>query len=129
MRDKVAKVVAQSRASFAASGEDRLGSDIDLFIVGLPDWKGLSREVAKHEGDLGREINAVVWTVDELQDPTPKQQRFLSGLMRKPKIWLVRDDDELERLRSTLGGKMVRKPSRPARARRSGRGAATARAR
>lgn len=112
-----------------ASGEDKLGSDIDLFIVGLPDWKGLSREITKHESDLGREINAVVWTVDELQDPTPKQQRFLSGLMRKPKIWLVGDDDELERLRSTLGRKMVRKPSRPNRARRSRRSSAAARSR
>src|SRR6266508_2313171 len=112
-----------------ASGEDKLGSDIDLFIVGSPDWTELSREVTRHEGDLGREINAVVWTVDELQDPTPKQQRFLNGLMRKPKIWLVGDDDELERLRSALGRKMVGKPSRAARARGSGRGAAAARTR
>jgi predicted nucleotidyltransferase len=112
-----------------ASGKDKLGSDIDLFIVGSPDWTDLSHEVTKHEGSLGREINTVVWTMDELQSPTPKQLRFLNGLMRKPRIWLVGDDDELERLRSTLGGKMVRKPSRPARARRSGRGAAAARAR
>jgi predicted nucleotidyltransferase len=112
-----------------ASGEDKLGSDIDLFIVGSPDWTELSRVVTKHEGGLGREVNSVVWTMDELQSPTPKQQSFLNSLIRKPRIWLVGDDDELERLRSTLGGKMVRKPSRPARAPRSGRGAAAARAR
>ena len=112
-----------------ASGEDKLGSDIDLFIVGSPDWTELSRAITKHEGGLAREINSVVWTIDELQSPTPRQQRFLNGLMRKPRIWLVGDDDELERLRSALGAKVVRKPSRPARPGRSGRATAPARAR
>jgi predicted nucleotidyltransferase len=112
-----------------ASGEDRLGSDVDLFIVGAPDWTELSRVVTKHEGDLGREINTVMWTVDELQKPTPKQLRFLSGLMRKPKIWLVGDEDELERLRSALGAKVVRKPSRASSPGRSRRRTAASRAR
>src|SRR6266550_3982180 len=112
-----------------ASGEDKLGSDIDLFIVGAPDWTELSHVVTKHEGGLAREINSVVWTIDELQSPTPKQQRFLNSLMRKPKIWLVGDDDELERLRSALGAKVVRKSTRPTRPRRSGRAASPARAR
>ncbi len=112
-----------------ASGKDRLGSDIDLFVVGSPDWAELSGEVAKRAARVGREINPVVWTADELQSQTPRQKRFLSGLMRKPKIWLVGDDDELERLRSTLGGKVVRKPSRPSGPPRSGRRAAAPRAR
>ncbi len=112
-----------------ASGRDRLGSDIDLFIVGSPDWNELSREVAKQEGGVGREINPVVWTVDELERPVPKQQRFLDGLMHRPKIWLVGDDDELEQLRTALGRKVVRKSTRPPSARRPGRGATPARAR
>lgn len=112
-----------------ASGQDTLGSDIDLFVVGSPDWTELSREVTKQESSLTREINVVVWSMDELGSPTPKQQRFLTGLLRKPRIWLVGDDDELERLRSTLGGKMVRKSSRPARARRPSSRAASARTR
>jgi predicted nucleotidyltransferase len=112
-----------------ASGEDKLGSDIDLFIVGSPEWTELSRVVAKQESDLTREINPVVWTVDDLQSPTPKQKRFLSGLMHKPKIWLVGDDDDLERVRSALGGKMGRKPSTPRRAGRSRRSPAASRAR
>lgn len=112
-----------------ASGEDKLGSDIDLFIVGSPSWTELSRELTRHETDLGREINPVVWTVDELHAPTPKQQRFSNGLMRKSRIWLVGDDDELERLRSAVGAKVVRKPPRSSRPRRSTRDAASARAR
>ena len=112
-----------------ASGQDRLGSDVDLFIVGSPDWNELSREVAKQQGSVGREINPVVWTVDELEEPTPKQRRFLNGLMQRPRIWLVGDDDELERLRTAVGRQVVRKSTRPPRARRPGRGATSARAR
>ncbi len=112
-----------------ASGEDALGSDVDLFIVGSPDWKELSRALDTQQTLVGREINPVVWTMEELERPTPKQQRFLNGLMRKPRIWLVGDDDELERSRSTLGRKVVRKPARPKRAGRSGRCATAARAR
>ncbi len=112
-----------------ASGKDRLGSDIDLFVVGSPDWVELSSEVTKQAASVGREINPVVWTADELQSLTPRQKRFLKGLMRMPRIWLVGDDDELERLSSTLDGKVVRKPSCPSGPPRSGRRAATRRTR
>src|SRR5256714_4699690 len=91
------------------SGQDELGSDVDLFIVGSPNWNELSRELTMHETRLGREINPVIWTVDELSGPTPKQRRFLNGLMRKSRIWLVGDDDELERIRTAVGAEVVRK--------------------
>jgi predicted nucleotidyltransferase len=112
-----------------ASGQDSRGSDIDLFIVGSPDWTHLSRELTKQADTLGRELNSVVWTIDEFQHLTATQQRFLNGLMRAPRIWLVGDDDELERLRSAVGAKMVRKPSAAARGRGSRRIPSTARAR
>jgi predicted nucleotidyltransferase len=112
-----------------ASGEDSLGSDVDLFVVGSPDWKELSRAIDKQQALVGREISPVVWTMEELEGPTPTQQRFLNAVMRKPRIWLVGDDDELERFRSTLGGEVVRKPPRPERAGRSGGRATAARAR
>jgi predicted nucleotidyltransferase len=112
-----------------AAGLDTRGSDIDLLIVGSPEWAELSREIAKHQNTLGREVNPVVLATDELQHPTPKQQRFLDRLMRMPRIWLVGDDDELERLRSAVGTKMVRKSSRASRPDGSRRAATTARAR
>ena len=112
-----------------ASGTDRFGSDVDLFVVGSPEWSALSREIAEQETSVGREINPVVWTVDDLERPTPTQWRFLDGVMRKPIIWLVGGDDELERLRPTVGRKLVPKPSRSSGPRRSRRGATAPRAR
>jgi len=111
------------------SGKDKLGSDIDLFIVGAPDWDELSRTLAALAGEVGRQINPVVWTLDELERPTPTQQRFLGGLQRRPRIWIVGDDDELERLRSAVGAAVGRAQARAARAPRRGGRAKAARAR
>ncbi len=108
-----------------ASGQDALGSDIDLFIVGTVQWDVLSKELQTLAGELGREVNPIVWSVDELVKPTKKQASFLRGVLGKPKIWLVGDDSELERVRSAVGAKMVRSTSGQARApRRGGRAVA-----
>lgn len=103
-----------------ASGKDELGSDIDLFIVGTPGWAELSRTMTALGAGVSREINPVVWTLDELERPTPTQRQFLDGLLRRPRIWIVGDDDELERSRPSVGTAVGRGQARAPRAR--GRG-------
>jgi len=103
-----------------ASGRDALGSDIDLFIVGTVPWETLSKELQTLSGELSREVNPIVWSVDELATPTKKQIGFLRDVLRKPKIWLVGDDSELERVRSAVGAKVVRSASGQARPARRG---------
>jgi predicted nucleotidyltransferase len=95
-----------------ASGADRPGSDIDLFIVGTPDWDRLSRALAATGEAVAREINPVVWSLDELERPTSTQRRFLSHLLRRPRIWILGDDDELERTRTAVGTPVVRSEAR-----------------
>jgi predicted nucleotidyltransferase len=86
-----------------ASGKDELGSDIDLFIVGDVDWEQLSALTTRLERDLGREINLVIWTLDQLERPSANQRKFLTNLLSRPRIWLLGDDDELKQLRSAVG--------------------------
>lgn len=112
-----------------ASGKDALGSDIDLFIVGTPDWDKVSLALATIGGEVGREINPVVWTPEELERPTPTQRRFLGGLLRRPRIWIVGDDDELERLRAAVGTAVVRSAARAPRGARRGERTKAARSR
>lgn len=97
-----------------AAGRDKLGSDVDLFVIGSPDWRRLSKELASLSDEIGREINPVVWSVDDLRSPTSAQAHFLRRLVRDPKIWLVGDDHELERTRSSVGAKVGPGPSGPA---------------
>jgi predicted nucleotidyltransferase len=106
-----------------ASGRDVLGSDIDLFIVGTVEWEALSNELRTLSAELGREVNPIVWTVEELVKPTKKEATFLRDVLGKPKIWLMGDDSELERVRFEVGAKVGRSTSGQARARRRGGGA------
>ncbi len=98
-----------------ASGRDTLGSDIDLFIVGAVPWTALSKELRALAEELGREVNPVVWGAEEIARPTPKKAAFLRDVLAKDKIWLVGDDSELERIRYSVGTKVVRGASRSAR--------------
>jgi len=112
-----------------ASGQDELESDIDLFLVGAPDWDELSRTLATLAAEVSREINPVVWTLDELERPTPTQRRFIDGLTRRPRIWIVGDDDELERLRTSMGTALGRGEARAPRPRGRSRRPKAARSR
>lgn len=98
-----------------ASGQDKLGSDIDLFLVGSPRWRDLSKELASLASEIGREVNPVIWSIDELEHPTRAQARFIRNLLSRPRIWLVGDDDEFERVRSSVGATMIRGTARQAR--------------
>lgn len=105
-----------------ASGEDALGSDIDLFIVGTVQWEALSTELEALASALGREVNPVVWSAEELTHPTRQRARFLDDVLSKPRIWLVGDDRELERIHSSMGTQVVGGAPRAARPpRRRGR--------
>ena len=83
--------------SFAA-GTESPASDIDLLIVGTL----TSREASGVLGDLGRklgrEFNPIVYTVEELRSRVKRESRFIEEVIGGPKIWLIGDQDELERL-------------------------------
>ena len=104
-----------------ASGRDALGSDVDLFIVGEVNWNALSKDLAPVAAKLGREVNPVAWSVEEFAHPTPRQARFLRNILSEPRIWLVGDDSELERTRSSMGAAVVGSTTRHARPRGDGR--------
>ena len=112
-----------------ARGDDDVRSDVDVLIVGDVSGHELFEKTQSLEATLGRQINPVLWSKRELMTRARERAPFLMTLLAEPKIWLVGDDDDLERVRSALGGKMGRKPSTPRRASRPRRGAAASRAR
>jgi predicted nucleotidyltransferase len=70
-----------------ARGDERVSSDVDLFIVGEPEEGILLKELKRLEGVLGREINYVVFTPNEFKEGNP----FIKEVLTKPKIMLVGD--------------------------------------
>lgn len=78
------------------TAQDDATSDIDLFVVGGPDWAALSQAIRDAGQQLGREVKPVVWSERDLSRPTPAQRSFLDNLLAGPTMWLIGDRSELE---------------------------------
>ncbi|NVO66743.1 nucleotidyltransferase domain-containing protein [Methanofollis tationis] len=74
--------------SFARS-EAGAGSDIDLFIVGTVDEARLIVAVREAEEVLGREINYVLFTKDEMERRIAAGDPFVANVLAGPKVVLI----------------------------------------
>ncbi len=81
--------------SFAKS-EEKVGSDVDLLIVGRVDMNGLDTALRELEAKVGREINYVLYDVKEFRAKKRNKDGFLMDVLREDKILLVGDLDGLE---------------------------------
>lgn len=78
-----------------ASGDDHQDSDVDLFVVGDIDGMLIARLVCEVEREVGREIELVHWSADDLAQQTDEPSSFLSAVMRQPKVFVKGDEDAL----------------------------------
>jgi len=81
-----------------AKGEETAESDIDLALIGSISPKNLSAVLRKLEGNVGREINATVFTPEEWGARLESGDHFVTTLLREPKIMLIGHAVELKQL-------------------------------
>ncbi len=104
LADLLREVLADPRIRLAlvygsvASGHEREGSDVDLLVVGDVGPREISDRLGRVEQEVGREINAVVLTPDEYRNRVQSGDAFLQGVMAGPRLYILGDDDEAERL-------------------------------
>ncbi|HEY7202466.1 MAG TPA: MarR family transcriptional regulator [Candidatus Dormibacteraeota bacterium] len=79
----------------AARAQDRLASDLDVFVVGEVSRFALARHLAEAERDLGREVNAMAYPRQEIADRLAAGDGFLLEVWRQPKLMLVGREEEL----------------------------------
>ena len=84
-----------------AKGEEEEASDIDVAIIGDLSSRQLTSELVKLERELGREINATVFTPTEWRSRGKKRDHFVRTLIQEPKIFLIGDNGDLEALSKT----------------------------
>jgi predicted nucleotidyltransferase len=79
-----------------AEGRDNARSDVDVMVVGDVTFAAVSDALGDVQNDLLREINPTVYSVAEFAKKisTP----FITSVLRKPKVFLMGDEDELARL-------------------------------
>ncbi len=97
--------------SFAAV-TDQADSDIDLFVVGGVDWNKVAGLTLKVERNVGRPVNLVVWSDADFDRPTPRQRRFITDLLLRPRILLVGGEADLEPARDAVAKTLGRRDSR-----------------
>lgn len=81
-----------------ASGEVRAQGDVDLLIVGSATRKMLALVLGDAEDTLGREINITPYSSELLAAGITGADPFILNVLSGPKLWLVGDELELERL-------------------------------
>jgi DNA-binding transcriptional ArsR family regulator len=89
--------VAFIYGSYAKDEED-LKSDIDLMVIGDINSRRLSSLLSKPKNELGREINYIVFDVEDFRNKVNKEDHFLNTVLNEDKIFLVGDEDELRRI-------------------------------
>lgn len=89
--------VAFIYGSFALGTETRR-SDVDLLIIGRVDFREVVSALQEAQSKLQREINSTVYPPKEFQEKIAQKQHFLTSVLTQPKIFIIGDESELEKL-------------------------------
>ena len=83
--------------SVANRTEDR-ASDIDIMIIGDITFGDVVSLLNPAEKTLGREVNSVVYPLEEFQLKVKSDHHFVNSVLEGEKIFLIGDENELNRL-------------------------------
>ena len=81
-----------------AKGEESLLSDIDLMVIGDISSKEISSILSKPKKELMREINYVVFSLNEFINKAIQKDHFINSVLKNKKIYIVGNEDELKDL-------------------------------
>src|SRR4030065_857076 len=81
-----------------AKGEESLLSDIDLIVIGNVSSKELSNILSKPKRELMREVNYVVFPLDEFINKITQKDHFINSVLNDKKIYIVGSKDEFKEL-------------------------------
>ena len=78
-----------------ASGKATEGSDIDLLIVGKPEFGEVVKVLYPAQEILGREINPKLYSAAEWRAAKQENSAFIRELLTKPVIYVIGGKDDL----------------------------------
>lgn len=81
-----------------ASGTETALSDVDLLVIGAAGFSDVVRAVYPVQAELAREINPVVYSVQEFQRRVAEGDAFVTDLLAKPHIFLTGTAHDLSQL-------------------------------
>ncbi len=78
-----------------ARGEERSESDLDLMVIGDVSFAEVVSAIRAIESQAGRAINPTVFPPEELRAKLAGGHHFLNSVMRREKLFVVGNEDEL----------------------------------
>jgi predicted nucleotidyltransferase len=81
-----------------ARGSDRADSDVDVMIIGDVRLQEIVTAISGLQETLGRAINPITYTEAAYQTKLREGSHFLNSLRTEPKIFLIGDEHELDKL-------------------------------
>jgi len=102
LRDSLAPLGKKVRMAFifgsTAQGKEGAASDIDLMVIGSASLTQVVEALAGTSARLRREVNPVAMKPEAFRSKAKARDRFVSRIIREPKIFLVGDATELGEL-------------------------------
>ena len=102
LRDALAPLGARVRLAFVfgstAQGKESAASDVDLMVIGSASFAQVVEALMGISERLRREVNPVVMKPDAFRSKARARDRFVSRVMREPKIFVIGDAAELGEL-------------------------------
>lgn len=80
-----------------ASGEEKIDSDIDLFIAGKIQIDLLLEKINKLENKIGREINYRVFSKEDFKKAIQDKNSFILNILKRKKIFLIGDEKDIKK--------------------------------
>jgi len=81
-----------------ARGDESSKSDVDIFVIGDISGKKLAGALKKVKPSLSREMNTVIFTVDEFRSRLQKKDHFLTTVNNEPKQFVIGTEDEYNKV-------------------------------
>jgi len=81
-----------------ASGADRAGSDIDLFVIGEASAiDSVAEKISGLEKKIGREINYRFFSEVDFKKAVAEKNSFILNIIKKKKIFLIGDETDFRK--------------------------------
>ena len=83
-----------------ARGEEAVGSDLDLFVIGRVRLDEIVSALSNVEKAIGREINPSLFSETEFKSKLSQKNHYIRSLAKSEKEFIIGTEDEFRRLAS-----------------------------
>jgi DNA-binding transcriptional ArsR family regulator len=102
LRDALLPLAGHVEAAFVhgsvAEARERSESDVDLIVIGDPPGVELAAAIRPLNDSLGRPVNVTRYSADEFLAKAAAGHPFLSKVLKRPRIFVIGNEQDLERL-------------------------------